>query len=559
MKADDLNLMVDFATELANSGFNANEVDEQLKKQGSSLNEVGAVMQYGADNILKSRQAIETAKEQMPSHTSEIAKEAVWGGLKGLGVGLEQALSGGTFGGYDWATKKLAEATGVPEISSELRRKQFTDKVSDQSDILGDITKGALITTDIASAISSPVSKAIAAAKLPFVSSNKYAQKALDLATSGLTGAGLGGLSAGFRSDFDKDAVKQGAGFGGLLGVALPVGVETTAGAINLGGRAIRRLGSVGKKAIKKIPGLNIFTKDADEIAEGAEKISGMKPDIATTGSAVRRLAEEAQADINRHSKELYDEAERIAGNPKIFMGKKSNLYQEIQDLSGNTTKSGQRELEGIWSEIEHTKKNAPTYNALKTLRSDLSSRSAKATGTLTENQYGRLVKAVEKDMESGIGSEAKVVFDEAKSFYANEMNNPNSTTNSVNKLLGKSRNVSDSELGNRAISSAQGKAWKATPLNNLLKAGSAENVDAVKRGIQANTTTVAQFNRMTPEQKIMVYGDKLPEAVKNFKGGLDYKVEDIANKLGEFLRNRASKINYNPRILPGILEATGE
>lgn len=552
--ADDLNLMVDFATELANSGFSSDEVDAQLKKQGSSLNEVGSVMKYGADNILKARQAIQDYQPENLSFIGALGKTlSDPESLKQIGKagisGGENVINSATLNAYDWATKKLADLTGVESLDSAKRREEVEQD-------LGTPAKVANVVGGIAGAVASPVNKLIPAGAGGV--GGTLGQRLTRYGLGGLTGAGIGAVRSGFESDFDKDAIKSGATVGGILGAVTPMAVDTVVDVKNLAGKGLKALGGVSKKAIKKTPILNLFTKDSDEIAQGAEKISGMKPDLESTGSAVRRLAEDVQADINRQGKALYDEAERIAGNPKIVMNKKSNLYQEIKELSENTTKSGKRELNGVWREIGHTKKNAPTYNALKTLRSELSSRSAKATGTLTENQYGKLVKAIEKDMESGVGSDAKVVFDEAKSFYAYEKSNPNSMTNSVNKMLGKFRDVSDSELGNRAVSSAQGKTWKATALNNLLKAGSAENVDAVKRGIQANTTTTAQFNRMTPEQKIMIYGDKLNDAVKNFRGGWDYESERLFNYLGDLLKNNLN-IRYNPRVLSGILSGVDE
>ena len=112
-------------------------------------------------------------------------------------------------------------------------------------------------------------------------------------------------------------------------------------------------------------------------------------------------------------------------------------------------------------------------------------------------------------------------------------MSDPNSLTQSSRALIG-AKPASDSVIGNRAISSAQGKAWKASPLDKLLKAGdeiSSPYANELRNTIQANTTTRAQFNRMSPEQKQMIFGDKLRAAEKNFNGGLLNFLENMTNK----------------------------
>lgn len=160
-----------------------------------------------------------------------------------------------------------------------------------------------------------------------------------------------------------------------------------------------------------------------------------------------------------------------------------------------------------------------------------MSEKSATGGTGLTKKQYGDLVAALDKDIEASLGKEASAAKKAADAFYRNEMANPDSITTSVNKML---RNDPVSVVGNRAVSSAQGKAWKASPLKKLIDEGEkigSPYVQDVKQALQANTTTRAQFNRMSLPQKQMVYGDKLQAAEKNFNGGLWNTLEKYAHK----------------------------
>ena len=210
------------------------------------------------------------------------------------------------------------------------------------------------------------------------------------------------------------------------------------------------------------------------------------------------------------------------------MLDKNSHFAKAFNKLSQNATKTGRAELNKVWDEVGHSKYDAPNYETAKTYRSWLSEKSATGGTGLTKKQYGDLLEALDKDIEASIGSKAMAAKKAADAFYRNEMSNPDSITNSVDKLL---RKDPASVVGNRAVASAQGKAWKASPLQKVIDRGEkigSKYVGDVKQALQANTTTRAQFNRMSPSQKQMVYGDKLPLAEKNFNGGILNQLERI-------------------------------
>ena len=275
------------------------------------------------------------------------------------------------------------------------------------------------------------------------------------------------------------------------------------------------------RNAVDKIT-RGALSPSAEDIAAGAQNIAGALPDNGElAGTAVKNLADDVLSVVKKKATALYDEAERLAAGRPVVLDKNSNFAKTFDSLSQNATKSGRAELNKVWEEVGHSKYDAPTYETAKAFRSWLSEKSATGGTGLTKKQYGDLLAALDADIEASLGKEAAAAKKTADAFYRNEMGNPNSITNSVDKLV---RKDPVSVIGNRAVASAQGKAWKASPLQNLIQEG--ENIGSryvadLKQALQANTTTRAQFNRMSQGQKQMVYGDKLGAAEKNFNGGL--------------------------------------
>lgn len=306
--------------------------------------------------------------------------------------------------------------------------------------------------------------------------------------------------------------------------------------------------------------------RSPEEIAAGAQEISGMVPDNGEmAGTAVKNLADDLTRGVKDKATAMYDAFEQAAAGQKVVLDNKSNFMKVFNEIADNTTKSGRAELNSLYNEVGHTVYDAPTHKAMKSFVSKLGEKSATGGSALSKHEYGLLKAAAEKDMEASLGKEVLALKKAADAFYRDEMANPNSITNTADKLL---RKDPTSVVGNRAISSAQGKAWKASSLKKLVdegeKVGSPYVAD-VKQALQANTTTRAQFNRMSPAQKQMVYGDKLDAAEKNFNGGVLNRTEKVINnaldnmseplqRIIDVLRERQmnAKRMYVPDVIPG-------
>lgn len=389
----------------------------------------------------------------------------------------------------------------------------------------------------------------VASAGLPLGAASNAA-KGAKIAEALKVGMPLAAIDAGLRTDGDLlQRAENSAKSAALVGVATPaVGVAGIGlGNIAKGGKYaqnfLKNSVHTTRNAIDKIT-RGALSPSAEDIAAGAQNIAGALPDNGElAGTAVKNIADDILNVVKQKSATLYDEAERLAAGRPVVLDKNSNFAKTFDKLSENATKSGRTELNKVWGEVGHNKYDAPTYETAKSFRSWLSEKSATGGTGLTKKQYGDLVAALDADMEASLGKEAAAAKKTADAFYRNEMGNPNSITNTVNKLL---RKDPTSVVGNRAVASAQGKAWKASSLKKLIdegeKVGSPYVAD-LKQALQANTTTRAQFNRMSPAQKQMVYGDKLGAAEKNFNGGLLNSVEQGAMKIIDIASTPAQKI----------------
>ena len=519
--AKELQKMVDFAKIAKAQGFTQQQVDKALSDRGSSLQEVGAIMQFGPEKIAQVRQNTQELEKNRPSNTlvdNILTKDAAMAGLKGLGVGAERVINGATLGAYDWASDKLG-------LGSKERAAEIVEMSRNAG--LGTPMRAALLAAEIGGGVKSPIVSGIY--KVGNIANGITNPLAKEVAQGALGGAALGGVRGAFDSDFNTKGIATGAAVGGTVGGAVPLvreGVKAT-------GRAIKAGISGIKKGVEKTPFLgSLGGRSAEEMKAGAQDISGAMPDSGElTGTAVKNLSDDVTAGVKAKSKALYDKAEQLASGRPVVLDKNSNFAKTFDKLSQNATKTGRSELNKVWEEVGHTKYDAPNYETAKSYRSWLSEKSATGGTGLTKKQYGDLLAALDKDIEASLGKEASAAKKAADAFYRNEMGNPDSITSSVNKML---RNDPVSVVGNRAVSSAQGKAWKASPLKRLIDEGEkigSPYVEDVKQALQANTTTRAQFNRMSPAQKSMVYGDKLPLAEKNFNGGLWNTLEKYAHK----------------------------
>ena len=117
----------------------------------------------------------------------------------------------------------------------------------------------------------------------------------------------------------------------------------------------------------------------------------------------------------------------------------------------------------------------------------------------------------------------------------------------SVEDLKGTGKGLSDSEIGRRVIAAATSRAGKHTALGKLLQ--NVDNPDEIRNTIMANVTRRTNFNNMSPEQKAMVYGDKLHEADKIFNG---VYMKSIVNLL-KGIANKSDKVNTGAGIIPLI------
>lgn len=567
--AQELQALSMFAQELVKRGYDKDQLKTALAKQGSDLAEVGAVIQYGPEKVVQHRQATQEYKKpsemsdqeywasrlgslsveekQKMKENPEYAKrwveantiksplaEGIKGGIRAALTtavsGIDQ-LSGGALG---WVDKKLGSPAQI-----EQNKQWLAQELNDMGGVLGGVGKAAKATTEIAGAMASPVARALMPAAP--VGTNLVGRIAL----GGAGGSLYGGLTSGFKSDFDLDAMKRGATIGGIAGATFPV--------VEKGVQTVGKIGQAGVNYAKKyVPNVMRrlgFSETPESIAANVAESFGGGPLMEETGAAVRKAGESINQALKAKQGAMYDKARSLAGNPQITMTKKgSELGKAIAEISKNTTKSGRKELARIWGEIGHTTKNAPNYEALKTLKSSLSEKSASASGTLNASQWKTLQKAVEKDIERGVGQEAYKALKEADAYFAKQLNDPNSIASALDKIL---KTGSDSVVGNRVISSATGKAWKASDLNKILQKGEAFGLsEPIRASIRRNITTRAQFNRMSPDQKAMIYGDMLPQAEKIFNSDLATTLEKALGGVGRVAQG-ISKAKIAPATRP--------
>lgn len=569
--AQELNIFKLFTQEMARNGYSEDEIRKELESRGSSLEEVVGVIEYGPEKVAETQRLSEqfvkpsemTDEQYWESRIATLSDEdkqkmqkdpeyfqrfvqanerkspLVEGAKAGARAAMTQALDTAdmlTGGALGWLDKKIGSPAQL-----EANKQWLSQELSDTGGTLGGIGKAARFTGKFAGAMASPVARAL----MPVapVGTNLLGRVALGTAGGSL----YGGLTAGFQSDFDKEAMKRGAKIGAIAGGTFPV-VEKTA---QIAGKAVQAPINVAKKYVPNVLRRFGFAETPETIATNVAETFGGRPLAEETGVAVREAGESINAALKAKQSAMYDKASALAGNPQIVMTKKgSELGKAISEISKNTTKSGKKELGKIWSEIGHTKKNAPNYEALKTLKSSLSEKSASATGTLNKSQWKTLQKAVEKDIERGVGSEAYSALKEADTYFAKQLNDPNSVASALDKVL---KSGSDSVVGNRVISSATGKAWKASDLNRIVE--SAEQfgkAEPIKESIRRNITTRAQFNRMSPDQKAMIYGETLPQAEKIFNSDLATKLEDLLGGVGRFV-GKAQKANIQQFTRPAL------
>lgn len=522
--AKELQKMVDFAKLAKAQGYTQGQVDEALNNKGSSLQEVGIIMQYGPERIAQTRQVVQETIKNRPSNTlidNLLTKDAAMAGLKGLGVGAERVVNGATLGAYDWASDKLG-------LGAKERKADILEMSRNAG--LGTPMRAALLASEIGGGAVSPVVSGIY--KVGNVAKGIAHPLAREVAQGALGGAAIGGVHGAFDSDFNTKDIATGATIGGVVGGAVPLVRE----GVKAAGKAIKAGITGAKKGIEKAPVVgSMGERTADEMKMGAQDISGRMPDSGEiTGTAVKNLTDDVAKTVKTKSSAMYDQVDKLAAGKPVVLDKNSNFAKTFQNLADTSTKSGRAELNKIWDEVGHSRYDAPTYETAKTLRSMLSAASKNAGTALNGKQYGELIKALDKDINNAIGNKAFELKQLADAAYSKELNDPDSITSSVTKILGKSGNKSVSEIGSRATASAQGKAWKASSLKKIIEEGKrigSPYVEDVKQALQANTTTRAQFNRMSLPQKQMVYGDKLAAAEKNFNGGLWNTLEKYAHK----------------------------
>lgn len=484
--------------------------DDDIRKKVDAKLDGWYAEEYGAENMAKAQGAVQQVRDALPSNTwidNVLKKEALQAGAEGALIGVERVLNGATVGAYDWANEKLGgNARG--------RTAEFLRQADEQG--LGKLARAGVILSDIGGGMKSPIAGALG--KVANYATNPITNNFVrSVAQNGMLGSMYGLGRGAFDSNFDESATAQGALIGGGVGMAVPFAANAVKYARDFAKNSIH----AGRNAVDKVS-RGALSPSAEDMAAGAQEISGALPDNGEiTGTAVKKLADDITRSVKTKATALYDKAEQLASGRPVLLDKNSNFAKAFDKLSQNATKSGRAELNKVWEEVGHNNYDAPTYETAKSFRSWLSEKSATGGTGLTKKQYGDLLEALDKDIELSLGREAAAAKKTADAFYRNEMGNPDSITNSVNKLL---RNDPVSVVGNRTVSSAQGKAWKASPLQKVLDEGEkigSPYVADVKNAIQANTTTRAQFNRMSPQQKAMIYGDKLNAAEKNFNGGI--------------------------------------
>lgn len=577
--AQELNIFKLFTQEMARNGYSEDEIRKELESRGSSLEEVVGVIEYGPEKVAETQRLSEqfvkpsemTDEQYWESRIATLSDEdkqkmqkdpeyfqrfvqanerkspLVEGAKAGARAAMTQALDTAdmlTGGALGWLDKKIGSPAQL-----EANKQWLDQELSDAGGVLGGIGKSAQFTGKFAGAMASPVARALtpSIAKAPVGS--KLLDKALNYlkrtAVAGAGGSLYGGLTAGFQSDFDKEAMKRGAKIGGLVAGFMPT-VEST---ISLGTKAVQAPINVAKKFAPNVLRRWGFSETADDIASNVRENFG-QPDATLSGATLRTVGDDLTASLKAQQSALYDEANALAGNPQIVMTKKgSELGKAISEISKNTTESGKKELVKIWDEIGHTTNNAPNYEVLKTLKSSLSEKSASATGTLNKSQWKTLQKALEKDIERGVGSEAYSALKKADAFYSKQLKDPNSIVNALNKIL----KGADSEVGNRIVKSATGQAWKASDLNKILTEADKLGLgNSIRETIRPNIITRAQFNRMTPAQRQNIYGDTLGKAKDIFKSDLASILDDALGNISSFV-GKARNVNLQPITRPAL------
>lgn len=570
--AQELNIFKLFTQEMARNGYSEDEIRKELESRGSSLEEVVSVIEYGPEKVAETQKT--SAEFVKPS---EMSDEQYWqsriatlsdenkqkmqkdpeyfqrfvqanerksplveGAKKGLQMAGDKFVKTGdaiTIGGLGWLDKQLGSPLGV-----EYREQRLQKDISDIGGALGGTAKTADVTSDIASAMASPIGRALT--PVAPTGANLLGRTAVAMAG----GSMYGGLSSGFESDFDLEAMKRGAKRGALIAGAIPVASKT----LQLTGKAVQAPINVARKYVPNVLRRWGFASTPEMIADDIAESFGQKS-AESVGVAVRQAGEGIKAQLKAQQNALYNEAEKLAGNPTIKMTKRgSELGKTIANIAKNTTKSGKKELAKVWGEIGHTSKNAPNYQQLKTLKSALSDKSANATGTLTKADWKQMQNAVEKDIQRGVGEKAYKALKNADSFYAQQLNNPNSAASALEKLT--RGNVSDSELGNRVIKSVTGEAWKASSANKVLSEATPLGLaEPIKNALRSNITTRAQFNRMTPAQRATIYGETLPQAEKAFKSDLATVLEDALGGVSKIV-GKVKNVNMTPLSRPAVV-----
>lgn len=243
------------------NGESTDYIDNFLAQQGESPESLKAINTYGAEKIASARQATQSSRKEPMSFVSALGEtlkdpQSLKQIAKGALSGGENVINAATIGGYDWATKKLADLTGADALDSKKRRQEIEEYV-------GTPMKVANTVYGLAGTLASPIVKVLPSGATTVA--GKIGQGAVG-------GAALGGLSSGFESDFDLAKTAEGAGLGATLGAAIPAAVESVKGlgkvvlgtTTGTGARAIERAGEAGKRGSKEF--LQNMRSQADEM-----------------------------------------------------------------------------------------------------------------------------------------------------------------------------------------------------------------------------------------------------------------------------------------------------
>lgn len=550
MNEEKLKKLYEFTIRAAQNGVPDAEINAILQKNGTNIDQLQGVAPYVKEfGYAKGAAQIDSlnarAKEFQESQPQTMLGKA-WAGFKdapltAIGGGVKAAigstagmLNAATAGASDWAAEKLG-------LDPKAARQEIMDEIATEAPTLRGVAGAAQGVGEMGAMIASPVTRAL----MPMGGAGSVAGRIGQAAAN----AGIyGGISSAFESDFDPTETVRGAALSAGTGALFQGGIEGARGV----GVALQRAGNTAKRLLQKTPIVGGLEKTADDYAQGVFELTGTEPSMESTGAAMRQVVNQVNADVRGRASALYDKAEQMAANSQAVIDKNSALGRKIAELSQNTTKTGQRELNRIWNELGHQKWEPTNYNTLKELSSTLGEKAASG-GTLSKHAYGELQAAVKQDMESMIGKDAKRAFDAANEFYRTNIKSPNSIGAALDKLSG----VSDSVLGNRAISSATGKAWKASELKRVLDYADDLGIGGdVRNSIQSNIITKAQFNRMSPDQRTLIYGNRLPAARKVFSSVFDV-VESVPRTVGDYVLKYATPVSQS-RAAPKIGSALG-